>query len=72
RGHRGSRLQRRDRRVRRPARAGHPRPGQGDPLRAGQRDLDRGDAAHHRDAHRGEARGGRGPRRRSRARPRAL
>ena len=57
------RLQRRHRGVRRPGRPGRPRPGQGDPLRAGQRHLDRGHAAHDRDPDRREARG-RGRRRR--------
>ncbi len=61
-------------RVRRPGRPGRPGPGQGDPLRAGQRHLDRGHAAHHRDAGRREARGGGARRRRPRprARPRPL
>ena len=58
RARRRQRLQRRDRRVRRPGRPGRARPGQGDPLRAGQRRLDRGHAADDRDAGRGEARGG--------------
>ena len=41
RGQGRQRLQRRHRGVRRPHRPGHPRPGQGDPLRAAQRDVDR-------------------------------
>ena len=44
-------------RVRRPGRPGRARPGQGDPLRAGQRHLDRRHAADDRDADRREARG---------------
>ena len=61
-------------RVRRPGRPGRPRPGQGDPLRAGQRDLDRGHAAHDRDAGRGQARGRGRPSAagRPRSRPRPL
>ena len=60
-------------RVRRPGRPGRPRPGQGHPLGAGQRDLDRRDAAHDRDPHRGQARGGGAGRRRwPRSRPRPL
>ena len=51
-------------RVRRPGRPGRPRPGQGHPLGAGQRDLDRRDAAHDGDPHRGQARGGGAGRRR--------
>ena len=51
----GNGLQRRDRRVRRPGRPGRHRPGQGDPLGAAQRRLDRRHAAHHRDAGRREA-----------------
>ena len=71
---RRQRLQRRHRRVRRPGRPGRPRPGQGDPLRAGQRRVDRRHAAHHRDPGGREARGGgrarrRWPRSRPRARP---
>ncbi len=67
------RLQRRHRGVRRPGRPGRARPGQGDPLRAGQRDLDRRHAADDRDADRRQARGrGRRPGRWPRARPRAL
>ncbi len=46
--------QRRDRRVRRPHRRRRHRPGQGHPLGAAQRRVDRGDAAHHRDAGRRE------------------
>ena len=62
RARRRQRLQRRDRGVRRPGRPGRARPGQGDPLRADQRHLDRGHAAHDRDADRREARGrGAGP-----------
>ena len=38
----GSRPERRDRRVRRHVRAGHHRPGQGHPLRAAERRVDRG------------------------------
>ena len=53
------RLQRRHRGVRRPDRPGRHRPGQGDPLRAGQRHLDRGHAAHDRDPDRRQARGAR-------------
>ena len=45
------------------------RPGQGDPLRAAQRRVDRRHAAHHRDPRRGEAGRG-GGRRRGRPRPR--
>ena len=45
----GQRLQRGDRRVRRPDRRRRDRPGEGDALRAGQRCLDRLPAAHHRD-----------------------
>ena len=52
-------------RVRRPGRPGRPRPGQGHPLRADQRHLDRRHAADDRDADRREARG-RGARRRRR------
>ena len=67
------RLQRRHRGVRRPGGPGRPRPGQGHPLRAGQRHLDRGHAAHDRDADRGEARGrGAGRCWRPRPRPRSL
>ena len=66
------RLQRRHRGVRRPGRPGRARPGQGDPLRAGQRHLDRGDAADDRDADRRQARGRRAPGRRPRPRPRSL
>ncbi len=55
------RLQRRHRRVRRPGRPGRARPGQGDPLRAGQRHLDRRHAADDRDPDRREARGARSP-----------
>ena len=51
------RLQRRHRGVRRPHRPGHPGPGEGDPLRAGQRHLHRRDAADHRDPRGREARG---------------
>ena len=67
----GQRLQRRHRGVRRPGRPGRARPGQGDPLRAGQRQLDRGHAAHDRDPGRRQAggRGARGGRSRPRARP---
>ncbi len=70
RARRRQRLQRRHRGVRRPGRPGCPRPGEGDPLRAGQRHLDRGHAAHHRDPDRREA-GGRRVRGRRRSRPRA-
>ena len=49
------RPQRRDRRVRRHARRGHHRPGQGDPLRAAERRLDRGALPHHRGGRRGQA-----------------
>ena len=66
------RLQRRHRGVRRPGRPGRARPGQGDPLRAGQRHLDRRHAADDRDAGRRQARGGGARGRRSRARPRSL
>ncbi len=66
-GRRG--LQRRHRRVRRPGRTGCPRPGQGHPLRADQRHLDRRHAADDRDADRRQARG-RGARR-GRSRPRS-
>ena len=75
------RLQRRDRRVRRPGQAGRHRPGQGHQGRAGQRRLHRGDGPDHRLRGRGEARGGgararRGraphPRPRRRARPQPL
>ena len=69
---RRQRLQRRHRRVRRPGRPGRPRPGQGDPLRAGQRHLDRRHAADDRDPDRREARGGGARRGRSRPRPRPL
>ena len=74
RARRRQRLQRRHRGVRRPGRPGRPGPGQGHPLRAGQRHLDRGHAAHDRDADRREARGGGAGRRRrrSRSRPRPL
>ena len=50
----GHRLERRDRRVRRPGRAGRRRPGQGDPLRAAERGLDREHGAHDRHPGRGE------------------
>ena len=63
RARRRQRLQRRHRRVRRPGRPGRARPGQGDQVRADQRHLDRGHAAHDRDPDRGQARGG-GARRR--------
>ena len=73
RAHRGQRPQRRDRRVRRPDQGRRHRPGQGHPLRAAQRRLDRVDGAHHRHARRGEeGRGARGRRWRSRPRPRSL
>ena len=69
----GQRPQRRDRRVRRPDQGRRHRPGQGHPLRAGQRRLDRVDGAHHRHARRGEeGRGDRARRWRSRSRPRSL
>ncbi len=63
------RIQRRHRRVRRPAGPGRAGPGQGDPVRARQRRLDRRAAAHHRDPGRRQARG-RGARR-GRSRPRS-
>ena len=64
------RLQRRDRRVRRPDGSGRHRPGQGDPLGGAERGLHRGHAAHHRGAGHGEAgaRGRRGQRPRPRSR----
>ncbi len=69
----GTGLQRRHRRVRRPGRPGRPRPGQGHPVGADQRHLDRGHAAHHRDPRGRQARGGgRARGRRSRPRPRPL
>ena len=57
----GPRLQRRDRRVRRPDGAGRHRPGQGDPLRGAERGVDRRDAADHRGPGHGQA-GARGRR----------
>ena len=54
-----SRPQRRDRRVRRHARDRHHRPGQGDPLCAAERRLDRGAVPHHRGSRRRQAREGR-------------
>ena len=51
--------QRRDRRVRRPARRRHHRPGQGDPLGAAERRVDRRAVPHHRGRHRRQAREGR-------------
>ena len=69
-GRRG--LQRRHRRVRRPGRPGRPRPGQGHPLRAGQRHLDRRHAADDRDPGRREARGRGASRGRPRPRARPL
>ena len=50
----GQRLQRRDRGVRRPDQAGRRRPGQGHPLGAAQRGLDREHGAHDRHPGRGE------------------
>ena len=64
------RPQRRDRRVRRPDRGGRRRPGQGHPVRAAERGVDRRAAADHRDAGRREA--GAGGRRGQRPRPRPL
>ena len=55
----GLRPQRRDRRVRRHARGGHHRPGQGDPLGAAERRVDRGPVPHHRGRRGGQA--GEGP-----------
>jgi hypothetical protein len=49
--------QRRHRRVRGPHQGRRHRPGQGDPVGAAQRGLDRVDGAHHRDARGGQARG---------------
>ncbi len=71
RGRPGQRLQRRHRPVRRPRRPGRPRPGQGHPLRAGERLVDRGHAPHDRDPGRREARGRGRERRRGRSRPRS-
>ena len=48
-----------DRRVRRHAQGRHQRPGQGDPVRAAERGLDRGAVPHHRGGHRRQAREGR-------------
>ena len=56
------RLQRGHRRVGRPGQGRHHRPGQGHPLRAAERGVDRGAGAHHRGLRRGEARGRRGRR----------
>ena len=55
----GPRPQRRHRRVRRPDRHRHHRPGQGDPLGAAERRVDRGAVPHHRGRHRRQAREGR-------------
>ena len=51
----GSRPQRRHRRVRRHDRRGHHRPGQGDPLGAAERRVDRRAVPHHRGRHRRQA-----------------
>ena len=51
----GPRPQRRHRRVRRPAQGRHHRPGQGDPLGAAERGLDRGPVPHHRGRGGGQA-----------------
>ena len=51
--------QRRHRRVRRPDRGRHHRPGQGDPLRAAERRVDRRAVPHHRGRHRRQAGEGR-------------
>ena len=56
---RGPRPQRGHRRVRRHARRGHPRPGQGRPLRAAERRLHRGAVPHDRGGRRGQAGEGR-------------
>ncbi len=70
---RWARLQRGHRRVRRPDRTGHHRPGQGDPVRRAERRVDRRHAADDRDPGGREA-GGEGGvrRRRPRAQPLAL
>ena len=67
----GHRLQRRHRRVRRPGRPGRPRPGQGDPVGAAERRVDRQHGPHHGHPRRGEEGGGARGRRRSRARARS-
>ncbi len=54
--------QRRHRRVRGPVQGGHHRPGQGHPLGAAERGLDRRPVPHHRGRHRRQAREGEGPR----------
>ena len=54
------RPQRRHRRVRRHGRRGHPRPGQGHPLGAAERRVDRRAVPHHRGRHRRQAREGPG------------
>ena len=72
-GRRGrqARLQRRHAHLRRSDRRRRHRPGEGDPLRGGQRRVGGAHGAHHRERHRRKAgRGRRGPRPRSR--PRAL
>ena len=51
----GPRPQRRDRRVRRHAEGRHHRPGQGDPVGAAERGLDRGPVPHHRGRGGGQA-----------------
>jgi chaperonin GroEL (HSP60 family) len=57
-----SRPQRRDRRVRRPAGRGHHRPGQGHPLGAAERRVDRRAVPHHRGRRGRQAREGTRPR----------
>ena len=55
---RGHRLERRDRRVRRPGRPGRAGPGQGDPVRAAERGVDREHGPHHGHPRGGEEGGG--------------
>ena len=63
----GPRPRRRDRRVRRPAQGRHHRPGEGDPLGAAERGVDRGPVPHHGGRGGGQAGEGEGPGRCARA-----